>query len=87
MVGEAGDADPIGATGDAGGAPPEEGPPTAPRIGAFEVTVTLRNCRTGAVYNAPLFSKLQSNCWPSLEKLAMRLRALLQRWLVMDEGA
>ncbi len=61
----------------------------APRIGAFEVSFSLRNTTSNAKYpTIPLFSKLDSGHWPgSATRLANRIRQELQPFLKTDLGS
>lgn len=57
-----------------------------PRIGAFEVGVSLRNIATSTTYGPePLASKLATGRWPSHKKVTTALSEHLQRWLKQDE--
>lgn len=59
----------------------------APRIGSFEVLVTLVNRLSGQKYGpVQVHSKLQTRRWPLFDKLRERVDVYLQEFLAKDTG-
>jgi len=57
-----------------------------PRIGAFEVTLTLHNTKSKARHGpCPVYSKLLTGVWPKHAKLRTRCGSILQELLKKDE--
>jgi len=62
------------------------GPPGWPRIGAFEVSLVLRNLQSNVNQPPePVYSKLQTGRWPCHSKLKTHFSSVLHEQLKQDE--